>query len=199
MSLHITLGCMYASKTTSLMNRYNILKNEPIFVIDYDTERQDKYYEGELMNNNGIKIPCMKCSKLYDLFDIYKKRGNFQISHEFDPLNDFETSIEMYETLNALLNAQHVLINEAQFFPDLIEFVKEFVNKNIYVYGLDGDFKQEKIGHILDIIPLCDTVTKLKAICECGQPAIFSKRLSEEMDQYQPNAQYVPVCRKCNK
>jgi thymidine kinase len=199
MSLHITLGCMYASKTSSLINRYNILKNEPTVVIDYDTERQDKYYEGELMNHNGIKIHCIKCSKLYDLFDIYKKRGNFQISHEFDPLNDFESSIEMYETLNALLNAQHILINEAQFFPDLIDFVKEFVNKNIYVYGLDGDFKQEKIGYILDIIPLCDTVTKLKAICECGQPAIFSKRLSEEMDQYQPNAQYVPVCRKCNK
>jgi thymidine kinase len=199
MSLHITLGCMYASKTSSLINRYNILKNEPTVVIDYDTERQDKYYEGELMNHNGIKIHCIKCSKLYDLFDIYKKRGNFQISHEFDPLNDFESSIEMYETLNALLNAQHILINEAQFFPDLIDFVKEFVNKNIYVYGLDGDFKQEKIGYILDIIPLCDTVTKLKAICQCGQPAIFSKRLSEEMDQYQPNAQYVPVCRKCNK
>jgi ribosomal protein S12 methylthiotransferase len=55
--------------------------------------------------------------------DIYKKRGNFQISHEFDPLNDFGLSTEMHETRNALLNAEFILINEAQFYPDLVEFV----------------------------------------------------------------------------
>ena len=197
MSLHITLGCMYASKTTTLINTYNTLKN--VIVLDYDTERQDKIYEGELVNHNGITIPCIKCCKLYDVLDIYKKRGNFQISHEFDPLNDFALSREMNETRDKLLNARYIMINEAQFYPDLVEFVKEFIHKNIYVYGLDGDFKQEKIGHILDIIPLCDSVQKLRATCECGEPAIFSKRLTQETDQYQPNAQYIPVCRKCVK
>jgi len=103
----------------------------------------------------------------------------------------------MYETRNALLKSEYILINEAQFYPDLVEFVKEFKHKNIYVYGLDGDFKQQKMGYILDIIPLCDSVKKLKARCGCGQEAIFSKRISNETDQYQPNAQYVPVCRKC--
>ena len=195
MSLHITLGCMYASKTTALIRKYNTLHD--VIVLDYDTERQDKFYEGTLVNHNGVEIPCIKCSKLHDVLDIYKKRGNFQISHEFDPLNDFELSREMHETRDKLLNARHIMINEAQFYPDLVEFVKEFSNKNIYVYGLDGDFKQEKIGNILDIIPLCDTVQKLKANCECGELAIFSKRLGEETDQYLPNAQYIPVCRKC--
>ena len=195
MSLHITLGCMYASKTSSLIRKYNTLKN--VIVLDYDTERQDKFYEGELINHNGVSIPCIKCSKLYDILDIYKKRDNFQISHEFDPLNDFALSREMNSTRDALFNARHIMINEAQFYPDLVEFVKEFSQKNIYVYGLDGDFKQEKIGYILDIIPLCDTVQKLKANCECGELAIFSKRISEETEQYLPNAQYIPVCRKC--
>ena len=195
MSLHITLGCMYASKTTSLIQKYNTLKN--VIVLDYDTDRQDKFYEGELVNHNGITIPCIKCSKLYDLLDIYKKRGNFQMSHEFDPLNDFALSREMHDTRDKLLNARHIMINEAQFYPDLVKFVKEFGHKNIYVYGLDGDFKQEKIGYILDLIPLCDTVTKLRATCACGEPAIFSKRLGVETEQYLPNAQYIPVCRKC--
>lgn len=195
MSLHITLGCMYASKTTSLINKYNTLQN--VIVLDYDTNRNPKFYEGELINHDGFKIPCIKCSKLFDVLDIYKKQGNFQISHEFDPNNDFALSEEMYETCNALLRSDYILINEAQFYPDLVEFVKQFKYKNIYVYGLDGDFKQEKIGNILDLIPLCDSVTKLKATCKCGQPAIFSKRLSHETDQYQPNAEYIPVCRKC--
>jgi len=202
MSLHITLGCMYASKTTSLIQKYNVLKNTnaSILILDYDTERQNKFYDGELVNHDGITIPCIKCCKLYDLLDIYKKRGNFQISHEFDPLNDFAASREMHATRDALFNAHHIMINEAQFFPDLVDFVKEFSQRNIYVYGLDGDFKQEKIGYILDIIPLCDTITKLRATCACGEPAIFSKILeSTDSDQYQPNAQYIPVCRKCNK
>ena len=55
----------------------------------------------------------------------------------------------MYETKNSILNASSIFINEAQFYPDLVDFVKHFMKtKNIYVYGLDGDFKQEKIGHI---------------------------------------------------
>ena len=201
MSLHITLGCMYASKTTSLINKYNTLDRERVIVLDYDTQRDSTVYEGVLVNHNGNKIPCIKCCNLYDVLDIYKKRGNFQLSHEFDPLNDYALSREMNETRDALLNANHIMINEAQFYPDLFEFVKEFMskymNKTIYVYGLDGDFKQEKIGQILDIIPLCDTIQKLKAICKCGEPAIFSKRLSQETGQYQPNAEYIPVCRKC--
>lgn len=200
MSLHITLGCMYASKTSDLIQKFNTLNNvnHKIIVLDYDTERQDKFYEGFLANHNGITIPCIKCSKLFDVLDIYKKRGNFQISHEFDPLNDFGLSTEMHETRNTLLDADFILINEAQFYPDLVDFVKRFIHKNIYVYGLDGDFKQERIGKILDIIPLCDSVRKLKAICKCGEPAIFSKILTDSsMDQYQPNAQYIPVCRRC--
>jgi thymidine kinase len=187
---------MYSSKTTSLIQKYNTLKN--VIVLDYDTERQDKFYEGELVNHNGITIPCIKCSKLYDVLDIYKKRGNFQISHEFDPLNDFDSSREIHETRDKLLNARHIMINEAQFYPDLVDFVKRFIHKNIYIYGLDGDFKQERIGQILDIIPLCDSVQRLKAICACGESAIFSKILTESsLDQYQPNAQYIPVCRRC--
>ncbi len=103
----------------------------------------------------------------------------------------------MHATRDAFFNARHIMINEAQFYPDLVEFVNEFSHKNIYIYGLDGDFKQQKIGYILDLIPLCDTVQKLKANCECGELAIFSKRLGTETEQYLPNAQYIPVCRKC--
>ena len=201
MSLHITLGCMYASKTTSLIHKYNTLKNtnEPVIVLDYDTERGYQFYDGELANHDGIKIPSIKCSQLFDVLDIYKKRGNFQLSHEFDPLNDYALAREMHSTGDALINARHIMINEAQFYPDLVEFVKKYSYKNIYIYGLDGDFKQEKIGNILDLIPLCDSVQKLRANCACGNPAIFSKILSENTEQYQPNAQYIPVCRKCLK
>lgn len=199
MAVHITLGCMYASKTTSLIEKTKDIKLEleSFVVLDYDTERNELVYDGILTNHEGVSIPCIKCSNLYDVLDIYKVKNNFQFSHEFDFRDDYIASPEMYETRNRVLKARTILINEAQFYPDLVEFVKEFHTKTFYVYGLDGDFKQNKIGNILDLIPLCDSVTKLTARCSCSKPAIFSKRLSDETDQYQPNAKYIPVCRNC--
>jgi hypothetical protein len=57
-------------------------------------------------------------------------------------------------------------IDEAQFFCDLKQYVIKWCeeyNKNITVIGLDGDFKRNVFGHILDLIPVCDNFYKLKA------------------------------------
>ena len=96
-----------------------------------------------------------------------------------------------------------ILINEGQFFSDLSEFVECMLteNKKIYVCGLDGDFKRNKFGQILDLIPLCDKVTKLTSLCSLcknGIPGIFSKRLTQEKEQTVVGSDiYIPVCRNC--
>jgi thymidine kinase len=96
-----------------------------------------------------------------------------------------------------------ILINEGQFFPDLEKFVKNLLedDKKIYVCGLDGDFERKKFGKLLDLIPLCDKVTKLTSLCSMcknGTPGIFSKRISEETEQtIVGSTNYIPVCRKC--
>jgi thymidine kinase len=76
-----------------------------------------------------------------------------------------------------------------------------FNKKRVYISGLDGDFERKKIGQILDLIPLCDKVTKLTSICnKCknGTPGIFSKRLTGEKEQTVIGADnYIPVCREC--
>ena len=74
-------------------------------------------------------------------------------------------------------------------------------NKKIYICGLDGDFNRNKFGALLDLIPLCDKVHKLTAMCSLcknGTPGIFSLRLSNETDQTIIGSDnYIPVCRKC--
>ena len=96
-----------------------------------------------------------------------------------------------------------ILINEAQFFQDLDQVVKNMLksNKKVYLSGLDGDFKREKFGSLLDLIPLCDKVTKLTSlcgICKDGTPGIFSLRLTKEDQQKLIGSNnYIPVCRKC--
>ena len=79
-------------------------------------------------------------------------------------------------------------IDEAQFFTDLYEFILAIENtdKIVILSGLDGDYKRKPFGKILECIPLCDTVTKLSAMCmqsKDGTPAIFSKRIIKNNQQ----------------
>jgi thymidine kinase len=98
-----------------------------------------------------------------------------------------------------------ILINEGQFFSDLYENVLDYVekfNKEVYVFGLDGDFLRNKFGDILDLIPYSNTVEKLSALCaNCrnGTLGNFSYRLSKEMEQMVIGADdiYKPLCRNC--
>jgi len=73
--------------------------------------------------------------------------------------------------------------------------------KKVYVCGLDGDFERKKFGSILDLIPLCDKVTKLTSLCSLckdGTLGIFSMRLTCDKEQTLVGSDnYIPVCRMC--
>ena len=76
-------------------------------------------------------------------------------------------------------NARVIAIDEAQFFTDLLEFVKktERVDKTFIIAGLDADSNREPFGQLLWCIPLCDDVVKLKALdARNGAPAVFSRK-----------------------
>jgi thymidine kinase len=101
-------------------------------------------------------------------------------------------------------SANTIFINEGQFFPDIYSVVVELVEnkgKNVYIFGLDGDFTRSIFGDIYRLIPLCDTVEKLSAMCsQCrdGTPAIFSHRITNEQQQVSIGSDnYIPLCRRC--
>ena len=80
-------------------------------------------------------------------------------------------------------------------------YILEQQFKQIHVCGLDGDFQKKKFGQILDLIPHCDSVTKLKAICKAcpiGQRALFSFRITNENEQTCVGLNnYKSLCRQC--
>jgi thymidine kinase len=117
-------------------------------------------------------------------------------SHDDDMVHCIKTKLL---TSIDISTADIISINEAQFFPDLVHFVEEALRqkKQVYVYGLDGDFQRNKMGQLLDLIPHCDNIVKLKSKCLCGKDAIFTFRDSAETVQYLPNAVYIPLCRAC--
>jgi thymidine kinase len=102
------------------------------------------------------------------------------------------------------IDADVILINEGQFFGDLVSSVIEMVemeHKHVYVCGLDGDFRRCKFGTILDLIPYSDRVEKLRAFCSIcldGTMAVFSHRVSSEKQQVVIGSDnYAPLCRQC--
>jgi len=175
--LEIILGCMFSGKSSKLVEIYKQCKfcNISVAVINHSI---DNRYDDELLSTHDqIKIPCIKTERLFDIHRIKDK-----------------TEVE---------RSSVILINEAQFFSDLDIFVKKLLEqgKKVYICGLDGDFERKKFGQILDLIPICDKVTKLTSlcgICKDGTKGIFSKRISMEKEQTVVGSDnYIPVCRKC--
>ena len=189
--LEIILGPMFASKTTRLVEIYKQCNfcNISVAVINHSI---DNRYDDELLSTHDkVKIPCIKTDKLLDVYP-----NDICIDSDI-------TFVPRIKDKLKIATSDVILINEGQFFLDLEEFVKNLLsnNKKIYVCGLDGDFERKKFGQILDLIPLCDKVTKLTSlcsICKNGTPGIFSKRITNEKRQTVVGSDnYIPVCRKC--
>lgn len=192
--LELIVGPMFSGKTSRLVEIYNKCKfcNITIAVINHSID--NRYDEDLLSTHDKIKIPCIKTDKLMDLDTDF-------IDIEL-PLHEFKSIPRLKDKFN-VARSNIILINEGQFFPDLFDFVNKMLKKGkqVYVCGLDGDFERKKFGQILDLIPLCDKVTKLSSLCsKCrdGTPGIFSMRLTSEKEQTVVGSDnYIPVCRKC--
>lgn len=106
-------------------------------------------------------------------------------------------------------------VDEAQFYPDLYDTVKTWVESkrlDVFVSGLDGDSNKQAFGQTLQLIPLCDSVEKMVSRCHMcaaemtakghrGTPrcftAPFTRFLGKKEDQVcvAGASRYVAVCR----
>jgi thymidine kinase len=183
---------MFSGKSSRLVEIYKqcLFCNIPVVVINHSI---DKRYDDTLMSTHDkVMIPCIQTNKLIDIW--YYNANTDTNTDIFLPRLDDSVK---------LIAADVILINEGQFFEDLLPAVEHMLqhNKKIYVGGLDGDFERKKFGQILDLIPLCDKVTKMTSlcgICKNGTPGIFSKRITSEKEQTVVGSNnYIPVCRNC--
>jgi thymidine kinase len=182
--LELIIGPMFCGKTSKLLEIYKQCKfcNIPVTIINHSIDK--RYHETMVSTHDKIMAPCIQANKLSEIW-----------------LND--NQVVDNDSYNLLKNSDVILINEGQFFSDLYEVVVDMLNKNkrVYICGLDGDFERKKFGSVLDLIPLCDKVTKLTSLCSSckdGTPGIFSMRLTNETEQTIVGSDnYIPVCRKC--
>jgi thymidine kinase len=171
--LELILGPMFSGKTTYIINLYDlcIQNKQTVTVINFADDT--RYHDKMLSSHDRIMIPCTFTRKLHDILHTEEVQ-----------------------------KSDNILINEGQFFEDLYEcviYLVETLHKKVHICGLDGDFKRQKFGTILDLVPLCDKVIKLQSKCEhCNGQALFSHRITREQEQVVIGVQnYVPLCRSC--
>ena len=172
--IEIILGCMFSGKSSELLRRVSRYKAVNIPTVIINSMLDSRCEDNMIKTHSNQTHKAIKIDKL--------------MSFTEDP--DF-------------LKMKVIGIDEAQFFPDLIEFVKfaEKYDKIVIIAGLDGDSNREPFGQILNCIPLCDEVVKLTAmdmISNDASPAIFSKRIVNDSDQIHIGSigEYVAVSRK---
>ena len=176
MSLELIIGCMYSGKSTELLRRINRLKTIKNTYIIYNSVIDIRYGSLGVYTHNKSHEPCKIVDNLMD-------------------------QVKTYE----YSKADTIFIDEGQFYKDLYEFVKlsvETHNKNVIVLGLDGDSNRNNFGDIHRLLPLCDDIIKLKALCSIcnnGSLGIFSKKILSSDSQVDVGSvnKYISVCRRC--
>jgi len=175
MSLDIVLGPMWAGKSSYIIGkirRYRAIGWEVLVVAN---PLDDRYGTHVVSSHDKEQVSALAISELEMLYEDLRYQS-----------------------------ARLLVIEEAQFYKGLYDFVKTAVErdgKHVVCVGLDGDAQRKPFGEILSLIPLCDTLEKIKSLCaECGDgtDALFTHRYTPSQEQIQVGAEntYAPLCRK---
>ena len=188
--LEIIKGPMFSGKTTRLLDIYKKYKFCDISTMVINYEKDNRYSDQLLSSHDKVMIPCIKTIRLNDIVPL---------TENCSQMND-----KYFEHSKKFMGSNAILINEGQFFDDIVQWVTvavEKYHKNVYVCGLNCDFMRNKFGNWLDLESISDNIVLLHSFCSnCKKrPAIFSHRLSNQSDieVIGGSDYYIPVCRKC--
>ena len=175
MSLNLVVGPMWAGKSSYILSKIRRYKAIGWEVYVITNSLDHRYGHYVISNHDSDQFPAVSVRSLLPL------RGE-----------------QNYK------NAKLIILEEAQFFQDLLSFVLKAVEedgKHVICVGLDGDSERKPFGDILKLIPYCDSIEKITSLCsECsdGTPALFSYRATSSQEQVVVGAEdlYKPLCRK---
>ena len=181
------MGPMFSGKSTELIRRLNIFSELNFPTLYINSKLDDRSNKDFSTHNPTIKS--------------IGKIASIKLDRDFS-MKLLQKNINL-DTFNV------IGIDEAQLFTGLEKVVIELVqkyNKKVIIAGLNGDYKREKFGEIIDLIPFADNVTKLNSVCsfcseEKGQlvEAPFTKRMSNSVKTILigGDSAYKAACRKC--
>src|SRR3990167_4323059 len=149
--LHVYCGCMFSGKTTRLVGDLKTrVKHAGQKVQAFSPVVDTRSGIGKIVAKNGDFFLSQTVSRAEDILDLIKD----------------ETDM--------------VAIDEAQFFDEeIIEVCRRLMRHHeVFVAGLDTDFRGEPFGPMPEILAIALRVEKLAAICVvCGEDAHCTQRL----------------------
>lgn len=173
--LTVIMGCMFAQKTTELLRRIRRYRSIGYSVLVINYADDTRYGTDCIASHDIDKFPALTVKQLADVPE------------------------------EALGSHRVLVIDEGQFYPDLVEKVAAWADKyddlHIVVSGLDGDARRRPFGSLLELIPHAEEVVRLSAYCATcanGTVANFSKKITGGEEQVEVGAadKYIPVCRR---
>jgi len=183
--LELIIGPMWSGKTSKLLELHKQFTFCEMNTLVINYAHDTRYSQTKLSTHDRREIPCTQAITLQEVADIiHNSSSDTKEKGIFD-------------------ECDVILINEGQFFKDIVNWVKcavETYHKRVYICGLDGDFRREAFGNWLELIPFCDAVKKLRSYCgNCKKsPALFTyRKINTEEQELIGTDEYMPVCRKC--
>lgn len=171
--IELIMGCMFAGKTTELLRRTNkhTITGKQVLRVKFSA---DKRYGNDfkISTHGGLKQSATPINVLSDLGDDWMA----------------------YDVIG---------IDEGQFFADIVEFSEKAANagKVVIISSLQGTFLRGAFPSILSLIPKCEKIKKLTAICKlCKQNASFTFRTASKDCEVMIGGEnmYMPLCRECH-
>lgn len=105
-------------------------------------------------------------------------------------------------TLDEVLEAEVVFIDEVQFIENVVEGIQELLalGKVVYCSGLDMDYLGVPFQSVALLMAMAEEVNKFHAVCmNCGEDALFSHKLEHNDVRIElgEKDKYTPLCRNC--
>lgn len=170
--IEVICGSMFSGKTEELIRRVRRAQIARQKVELFKPSIDTRYSDNEIVSHDSQKLP----SRVV-------KDAN--------------------EIIALSLEAQVVAIDEAQFYKkNLVKVAKTLANmgKRVIIAGLDTDYRGEPFQPIPELLAIAEYITKTHAICViCGNPANFTQRKTESLDQVLLGTSdiYEARCRNC--
>lgn len=175
-SIHVKVGCMFAGKSTYLIQMYKKYSRKyQTLIIKYINDK--RYSDTGIATHDNIIHDENVVESTKDINLVYPLTKEYTV----------------------------ICIEEAQFYSGLVTFCDKLANegKLVIVIGLDGDANRNGFGEIPLLLPKSEKFKKIHAVCNvqnCHNEASFTKLIHGQLS---PNESekiggadlYVAVCR----
>ena len=171
--IELIMGTMFAGKSTELLRRIRKHEITGKKVLRVKFSADNRYGEKFMITTHGgQQRDAIPVTRLEEIGDLWK---------DFDVIG----------------------IDEGQFFADIVSFAEMAANsrKIVLISSLQGTFVRGTWSNINELIPLCEKVKKLSAICKlCKQNAHFTFRTADKNCKSMIGGadMYMPLCRECH-